>query len=528
MKLGNLLLSGVLVLSLHTMSGTGFAMMGGGGMMANVSHETHWTAEWGPKLGNKCYTCHNGRPSRRTVSYSNCIPCHSPDGAYDGVNDPVIGARYNWGRMSSAIYDGNGQLRPGKEKWCAGCHDDGTAVIDDVPAPNVTGKSMSGDWKSPASVLDSDFPDAENLLNNDLSLGLIDYHGTYVLFDFGSPQDISHIRLYTGAESDSYWEVYGGNDPDNLDRILLGQAILFARPSWEVGPEEGWNSIRLDSFIQMRYLKLIKISPWSFTVNGVREFEFKKDLEYGYYANGHKLSCDNCHDVKSSHIDGLSRTYQADQDNYNSGYRLTNVQVDWEVVPAMQIPRTGCSKDEGQNSNDFALCFKCHDKSTVLGDTYSQGEFYQDPLQTNFRNDTHVDENGKVSNEHLRHILGRGYCGNTEDWDSDWDGVADSPISCTACHNVHGSPTPAMTRHGELTSPAGTNENVPMINFQYLDANGTADPDLSDVMESTGGQTQFYGPGPGKPDKNATCKMCHNDQISYQREPVAVDHGLLP
>ncbi|HFQ89120.1 MAG TPA: hypothetical protein ENK27_03500, partial [Desulfobulbus sp.] len=64
--------------------------MGGGGMGGWASHHVHWDREWGPKLGNKCFPCHDGRPSRRTVNYSHCIPCHSPDGAYDGVNDPEI------------------------------------------------------------------------------------------------------------------------------------------------------------------------------------------------------------------------------------------------------------------------------------------------------------------------------------------------------------------------------------------------------------------------------------------------------
>ncbi len=38
MKFGNLLLCGVLTFSLQAISGTGIAMMGGGGMMGNVSH----------------------------------------------------------------------------------------------------------------------------------------------------------------------------------------------------------------------------------------------------------------------------------------------------------------------------------------------------------------------------------------------------------------------------------------------------------------------------------------------------------
>ncbi len=502
--------------------------IGGGGMMRGASHQAHLTAEWGPKLAGKCYTCHDGKPSRRTVNYNHCTPCHSPDGAFDGMNDPVIGARYNWGRRSSLIYDSNGKLRPGKEKWCAGCHDDGTSVIDNVIAPNITGRSFSGSWQSPDSVVDSDILDAQNLIDNDIETGNGESSGQYMIFDLGDVTDISHIRLYMGPGETALWEVYGSTDMGSWRRILLGQAVIFAAPAWESGLVEGWNTIRLDTFIPIRYLKLVKVGPGDLGENAVRELEFKKDLRYGYYYNGHKISCDNCHDLRSSHIDGFSRTYAADLDNYNSGYRLLDVQVGNTTVPAMEIPRRGCSSDEDlETTNDFALCFKCHDRAMVLGDGYGSGVMFQYPLKTNFRNDTHVDASGMVSNEHVRHVRGRGYCGNSPDWDSDWDGRPDSPMSCTACHNVHGSPTPAMTRHGELISTAGTFDGVPMINFRYLNNRSQPDPDLTDVMRSTGGMTQFYAPGPGTVDKNATCKMCHNDQISYRRSPLRLGHSLL-
>ncbi len=505
----------------------GYAGMGRMGMRG-ASHQVHLTAEWGPKLVDKCYTCHDGRPSRRTVNYNHCVPCHSPDGRFDGMNDPVIGARYNWGRRSSYIYDENGNLRPGKEQWCAGCHDDGTSIIANVRAPNITGRSFTGDWESPVFLVESDITQAENLIDNDPDTGNGKSTGTYMIFDLGSITDISHIRLFLAPDVVTMWAVYGSLDMTNWNRILLGQAVVFATPVWQAGPGEGWNSIRLDKFIPVRYLKLVRMSPGSLAENAIRELEFKQELHYGYYYNGHKISCDNCHNLRANHIDGVARTYQADLDNYNSGYRLLNVELDSMTVPAMEIPRVGCNSNEDlETSTDFALCFKCHDRTKILGDAYSQGSMFQYPLMTNFRNDTHVDENGFVRNEHVTHIRGRGYCGNSPDWDSDWDGLPDSPISCTACHNVHGSPTPAMTRHGELASSPDTFDRIPMINFKYLNNTGQPDPDLTDVMESTGGITQFYAPGPGSVNKNATCAMCHNDSISYRRAPVQLDHSLL-
>ncbi|MBI5664921.1 MAG: hypothetical protein HZC49_07525 [Nitrospirae bacterium] len=66
-----------------------------------------------------------------------CNPCHSPEGTYDGANNNVIGAKANW---QEGIYNADGAtLQPGKEKWCAGCHDEGSSIIQSVSAPNVIG-----------------------------------------------------------------------------------------------------------------------------------------------------------------------------------------------------------------------------------------------------------------------------------------------------------------------------------------------------------------------------------------------------
>jgi len=67
-----------------------------------------------------------------------CNTCHSPLGAYDGVDDPDIGARFNW---VSGVFS-NGGFQPGKEKWCVGCHDDDPSVINGVSAPNMAGDDI--------------------------------------------------------------------------------------------------------------------------------------------------------------------------------------------------------------------------------------------------------------------------------------------------------------------------------------------------------------------------------------------------
>ncbi|MEW5801662.1 MAG: hypothetical protein AB1847_06105 [bacterium] len=481
----------------------------------------HQSSLNGPQLD--CAYCHDDpypgylKDGLGLATTSICGHCHSPAGQFDGVGDEVTGAKANW--LTGGVYEG-GSLKPGKEKWCVGCHDDGSCQIQGVSAPNIAGKSLSGDWQSPDSIEASDIQGAENLLDRDNNTGSTGTGGGYITFDLADSDDVTHIRLYTAPGSGFNWNVYGGDDPGCAVKVLLGRSTLFASPTWQTGTEGGWNEIRLDRFIPARYLKLLKVSPWPLSIGHLREFEVKEDLRYGYYVNGHRFGCEHCHDTASAHIDGVAGTYRASLNNYQSGYRLNSVQVDGISYPPLEIPRIGCNSGENpRTGNDFALCFACHDKYKLLGDAYGTDGFLQDPPATNFRNDSHTDENGKVSNEHLRHLRGRGYCGNTKDWDSDWDATADSPQSCPTCHNVHGSPNPAMTRHGELASTPA--DKSPLFNFQYLDADEKANPDLMDVMESTGGQTQFYGPGPGSIAKNAMCNMCHNDQVAYQRTPVA-------
>jgi len=493
------------------------------------SHEVHLTVVRGPGLTD-CTLCHKLIWNNDCLCYTmftdwnECLPCHSPNGAYDGMNNPDIGARYNWDNSDSKIYDASGRLKPGKKKWCIGCHDDGNCVIKGVTAPNIAGQSMSGDWESPISIVDSQILGAENLLDNNLNTGIMG-GGGYVIFNLGDSVNVSHLRLYTAINANVQWDVYGGNDLNSWTKILLGQSIIFGAPTWQTGPPDGWNEMKLDGFIPVQYIKLVKVSPWPIPSNSLLEFEFKKDLQYGYYFTGHKdVGCDYCHNTNSTHFDSIAQTYKASLNNYQSGYRLKSVEVSGVgMVPPLEIPRVGCNWGENpRTSNDFALCFLCHDRHKLLGDAYGSGSFLQYPLATNFRNDSHLDGNGKVSNEHLRHLRGRFYCGNGQDWDSDWDGTPDSPQSCTACHNVHGSPSPAMTRHGELVSlsQAGM-DKAPLFNLRYLDADKILAPDLSDVSQSTGGQTQFYGPGPGAVVKNKICNMCHNDRVTYDR-PVPV------
>ncbi len=123
------------------------------------SHSTHTERDGddhrGPDIS--CETCHNmdALPSFRSGVDLNqngsfdlgetdvCDGCHSPGGAFDGVDDPNIGAKRHW---PQGVYNGR-SLRTAR--WCAGCHDRegaGSRADDSgVTAPDVVGdNSVSG------------------------------------------------------------------------------------------------------------------------------------------------------------------------------------------------------------------------------------------------------------------------------------------------------------------------------------------------------------------------------------------------
>ncbi len=190
------------------------------------------------------------------------------------------------------------------------------------------------------------------------------------------------------------------------------------------------------------------------TVDGVSAPNVMGDnATYGYNVSGHGknplnyITCDGCHDLAVSHTDGKARTYKASSSNpdrsYRGGYRLND---------DMTIPRNG----EGAQTS-FKLCTNCH----VYSDITSR-------LKTNFRDDL----KNTTFSYHENHLE---WYNTFLAWDSDFDGVgppegqnvADSAMSCPACHNVHGSPSPAMIRHGELIG------HVPALDFRWYEADGS-------------------------------------------------------
>lgn len=389
------------------------------------------------------------------------------DGAYDGVCE-VCHTKTACFRCSG---EGSGTHRAGER--CTQCHTHGTGFRN----------AGGGAHRRHLPLLSC-------------GSGSQGCHGTYAPPLLGDGQNIANTTVCGNCHSPG--GVYDGvNDP-----------VVGAKANWNNGVYEGgdlaagkgkWCATCHDESPSV----IGGVSAPN--VVGDEDGNYGYGTGWGYYKTGHGLSsgvypssqepaanltCTACHDPDAPHIDNNYRTYSAYGDNYQAGYRLKQ---------AMDVPRT----DQGEPVSDFALCLGCHASSQFLVST---------DTTTNFRDDT-------SANSHWMHLQAppTGMWAGGGWWDSDWNGTGDSKISCPACHNVHGSPSPRMLRHGELTSTPGTTDKVPSINFRYTPYLPTPYPTFAN---STGGQLNPTSPGGGTVANTGICSMCHSNVIAYSRTPT--------
>lgn len=148
------------------------------------------------------------------------------------------------------------------------------------------------------------------------------------------------------------------------------------------------------------------------------------------------MGCDACHDFTARHIDNVARTYGTQgltQGRYREGYRLKRVNGQEPLV----IPRVATQN----NDNSYRLCVQCH---------YSNVFYDSTDNNTNMRNGG--------TNYHRYHLN----YNNNSAWKSDWRSTGNSAISCTQCHNVHGSTRMAMVNDGAI---AGTPPGIVMYYY---------------------------------------------------------------
>ncbi|MBW1860629.1 MAG: hypothetical protein JRI70_11395 [Deltaproteobacteria bacterium] len=236
-----------------------------------------------------------------------------------------------------------------------------------------------------------------------------------------------------------------------------------------------------------------------------------EQVTHGYFVSGHgrpsaNLTCDVCHDLTRTHIDHDPRTYDVNESSVSgndiSTYAGHGYRAGYRLKAGLEMPRN--SYDD-----DYYLCTNCH--QAVMG------------TKTNY-----LDGPGD-DNLHSTHI-GQ-FSGLDGGWGSDAGGVpigpyvGDSWISCTGCHNVHGSPmdvynngvlTPnsSMVRYGELM------DAVPGLNFRWYKGTNWAGPPTDKRNDSLSGTVS-----PEEP----FCSFagCHGGGLLYNRTPYIFLPGFL-
>jgi hypothetical protein len=407
---------------------------------ATQSHSTHTTDPKGPLLGDDaeaCDICHAVTPIQDA-----CTDCHSPGGAFDGVDDSVIGAWTNW---ADGIYEADGTtLESGKDKWCAGCHDNEPALSGITGAAVVVDNTDAGFVCTWTLVSGQGYNDSIHYRAAGTGsctatwTPTIDVAGSYYVYAWWHAAS----NRATNAKYTVYYDG-GVSGPIEVNQKvngsqwnLLGSFPFAAGTSGSVVLSDDANNYVIADAI------LFSTTPATTHAPNV----IGDNTSYGFYVTGHDINCLLCHDASKNHIDHEHRTYVGGVTDYGDSYRLLDV----GGQPAMNIPRPLYSGGDPLDYwEDFALCFECHDRYEVLNQNVSGTNFWNDDLS--------------IRNSHNIHLA---FYSNH--FDSDWDGIADSTESCIACHNVHGSPTKAMIRHGELISAPGTTNKVPALNFSYL------------------------------------------------------------
>ena len=120
------------------------AAYGGGNYYGTTrSHSTHTEDDANDQKGlhvNACSDCHvtdaypcfSDNEPQDLAGTAKCNDCHSPEGGFDGVEDPYYGAKALWKSGPSGV-----------DKWCAGCHDSVPSVVSKRTAPDICGDNVS-------------------------------------------------------------------------------------------------------------------------------------------------------------------------------------------------------------------------------------------------------------------------------------------------------------------------------------------------------------------------------------------------
>ncbi|MGA1874766.1 MAG: InlB B-repeat-containing protein [bacterium] len=474
-------------------------------MIDSFSHATHLGADpkgilmsctdchTEGKLVDPCPACTRVFADGQTLAQTTvCDPCHSPAGVFDGLDDPAIGAKVNWPGGVYQQPDGL-ELKVGLESWCAGCHDDGPAVCGGVSAPNVMGDNATYGY---------------NVSGHKITCTAC--------------HDVA--RTHIDGQARTYSHDSNPFDPDDQNNYQNGYRLAYSMTvPLPVGPLGGSGPERFALCFTCHDYGQIMDDTAPFTTN------FQDDG-----VNRHR-----------SHL--VSGRYAWDSD-------WDYLQVPDEIIvdnpqaalvgewPSSTVPWGYFGTDyqwhgagDGTSSatwTPFLLQsrdYKVYARWTVDPNRASNAQYsiiYNGGTFT-----TTVDQR---TGGGIWTLLGTfpfvegtsGYVQLTDladgvvvaDAVKFGDPLVESRISCPACHNVHGSPNPAMIRHGELISTPGSSDKVPALNYRWYKDDGY-NPTIFGEESAFADIPPLGGPGGGALEESMVCDACHAGPplIKYDR-----------
>ncbi len=507
------------------MGGTSVVMAG----QTDPPHKTHLDDLRGPGMGgggSPCLNCHTGgSPGTGDINLDTCSCCHSAGGAYDGVDDPDVGAKNNWqnidnpeGATVSMIYDSSGAIRPGKEKWCATCHDldpaetgiqieDFEAYTDD--ASLQVNWARAADARLPLLEL-SGGPDGSQYMNLRVKWERTTNNYGAVKRTYDPYIDLTgmgYVNFYVKITAPSRFTKirvklikYPGGEVCSADSYVQGdqvywQLVSVPRSSFN---DTTWELVSKIVFVMFEYssgstyeesvcfdnIYFSRIEPLT---GGEGPNVVGDNQTYGYYITGHNFRyCTWCHDPTSAHIDGESLpVLEYIQNTPNP----TNFRLYDDPTKGLTLPYNGYDDYVAGPEGSFALCYWCHSETSLIGDTWGDG--------TNFV-DQSPDRCGLPPNLHYLHVVNFSK--------SPW------PASCVHCHDPHGQFNPAMTRKemgNAIVFDANGCEIVPGADSDEDGIEDRHDPDVNEALAIL----SYLN------DVHYRCDSCHSYVASPPNEP---------
>lgn len=409
-----------------------------------------------------CSACHvSGTAEQRLALHPSCTTCHASS------KSAVTGA-ISSGRAGSAVQ-------------CTTCHLGGAVqaihhAVVDFATTNCQPCHASPwpSWSSGATAHQTHTVNgAPNLRGIFLACGSCHDTGNFPYFLSGD--DANADGLYVLAETDVCNPCHSpGGSYDGVNNASFGARVNWANGVYSGGQlvagKEKWCASCHDESPS------VISGVTAPNIAGDEDGLYSYGSGWGFYKTGHGLpaassypasggntagaavECNGCHDFATAHIDGLARTFDdqesqnLDPSYYRQGYRLRLVAQGGGAGASGQEPMLVPVPSTTANSpNNYGLCLECHTNYATFTDP--------NDTATNFKTKLNNDPAATLVNRHEYHLKATGFGKRAS---SDWSNTAcssdssqcNSRITCTTCHNVHGSTRLAMIHDGSLIGRA--------------------------------------------------------------------------